>query len=205
MRKYDVILTVGNGLTVHWGLPKIVTSRLLYIRKLFNQKLSDTILVSGGYSISWNLNGIKPPTTEAKEMEKTLIHFGVPQRAILKEEKSRDTIGNFYFSKIRFFIPNNWQHILIVCEDFHLKRVKFLAKKIFGDGYRLTYQTTISKSINNVGFMKTQDEILKKQRSFLKHMQVGDNKFLASKLYSDPYYQVKRSKQVAQMSMKGAI
>lgn len=205
MRRYDVILTLGNGLTVNWGLPKIVTTRLLYISKLYNQKLSDTILVSGGYSISWDLKRIKPLTTEAEEMERTLIHFGVPQKAIFKEEESRDTIGNFYFSKVRYFIPNKWRYVLIVCEDFHLKRVKFLAKKIFGDEYRLSYQTTISESINNVGFMRTQDDILKKQRSFLKNMQIGDNRFLASRLYDNPYYHVKRSKQVAQMSMNGAM
>lgn len=203
MKTYDAILTLGNGFTDSWGVPTTVENRLRNIMYLYEHKVSDKIILSGAYSINWDLAGIKPPTTEACEMKKMLITFGVPAEHLLLEEKSKDTIGNFYFSKIKFLKPNNWKHILIVCTDFHLKRVQFISKKVLGEEYHLSYQTTPSHSAHDSEFIKTQEVILERQNLFLDAMKTGDDAFLAVRLYNDPYYQTKRPEKVMQATMKG--
>lgn len=35
MKKFDVILTLGNGLSEDWKLPEIVQSRMAYIAGLY--------------------------------------------------------------------------------------------------------------------------------------------------------------------------
>lgn len=203
MQVYDVIITLGNGFTDNWGVPATVENRLRSVAYLYNHKVSNKILLSGGYSISWDVAGIKPPTTEALEMKKMLLTFGVPESALFLEEQSKDTISNFYFSKVNFLKPNNWKNILVVCTDIHLRRVKFLSKKILGPEYNITYQTTPSHSMHDQEFLEIQDIVFDRQNLFLKDMNIGDDSFLENKLFNDPYYKTRRPELVSEFSMKG--
>lgn len=203
MKTYDVILTLGNGFTKDWGVPSTVENRLRNVAYLHKHKVSDKILISGGYSISWDVLGVKPPTTEAREMKKMLITFGIAEEKIFIEEKSKDTIGNLYFSKIKFLIPNNWKHILIVCTDVHRKRIESLANKILGNEYHVSYQTTPSHSLHDEEFIKSQAIVLRKQNEFLSQMKIGEDLFLAERLYKDPFYNERRPDLMSQVAMKG--
>lgn len=203
MQTYDAMLTVGNGLTANWQLPDIVTSRLAEIATMFANRRSDHIIVSGGWSISYDLRGIRPPTTEAAEMKRMLVALGVPAERILTEERSRDTIGNAYFSKVEILQPNGWKKIMVVCADFHLPRVKFLFEKILGPGYDLAFHTTPSTSGHDVQFMTMQRDILEMQKKFLHPMQPGHDDFLSARLYTDPYYVKRRPAHIAEVAMRG--
>lgn len=203
MKTYDAILTLGNGLTEEWKLPDIVVLRLKRIADLYFQKVSNKIIVCGRWSINWDIKGIKPPTTEAEEMKKILLSLGVSDQDILKEEWSRDTIGNAYFSKIKIIKPHNFKTILVVCSDFHLKRAQFLFQKIFNNEYRMDFLTTPTESGKDSQFMQLEEGVLARQRKFLSAMEDGDDAFLQARLYSDPYYREKRSEKVAEVAMKG--
>ena len=203
MSKYDVILTLGNGLTDDWDIPPIVKTRLERIAKLYKKNVASKIIVSGKYSISFTINKVIPPITEAEAMKQFLIKQGINEEDILKEEESQDTIGNVYFTKIRHLQPNNFQNILLVCADFHLKRVKFLANKILAGQFNIDYQTTLSESFHSKGFMQIQEDILRGQSKFLVSMQDGDDTFLKERLYNDPYYKKKRPTKGARVAMKG--
>jgi uncharacterized SAM-binding protein YcdF (DUF218 family) len=201
MKTYDAILTLGNGLTGNWKLPDVVNARLKKIADLYFQKVSNKIIVCGRWSINWDINGVRPPTTEAEEMKKILLSLGVSSKDIVKEEWSRDTIGNAYFSKLNIVKPNNLKSILIVCSDFHLKRAQFLFKKIFGVEYETNFLTTPTKSGKDPQFMQMEEEVLVRQMNFLKDMKEGDDAFLETRLYGDPYYKKKRSEKVAKVAM----
>ncbi len=203
MKKYDVILTLGNGLTDNWKLPEIVVSRLKYVVELFKKGKSNKIIVSGKWSINWDIKGTKPPTTEAEEMRKVLLDLGVRNSDIVKEEWSKETIGNAYFTKVNILIPNNFKKLLIVCADFNLKRVKILFEKILGTEYEIEYLTTPTKSINDAQFMNIQDAVLIAQIQYLANMEIGDNSYLESRLYDDPYFKKKRPSAGAKIAMKG--
>lgn len=201
MKTYDVILTLGNGLTDEWRLPDIVSSRLKKIADLYFQKTANKIIVCGRWSINWDIEGMKPPTTEAEEMKKVLLSLGVSDKDILKEEWSKDTIGNAYFSKIKIIRHYNFKAILIVCSDFHLKRAQFLFKKILGHEYQMDFLTTPTESGRNPEFMLLEEGVLKRQSKFLEEMKNGDDSFLQTRLYNDPYYKEKRSGKVARVAM----
>ncbi|MBF8249797.1 MAG: hypothetical protein HW400_398 [Candidatus Levybacteria bacterium] len=201
MQIYDVILTLGNGLTEDWKLPGIVASRLKKVADLYLQKIAGKIIVCGRWSINWDIEGIQPPTTEAEEMRKTLLSLGVANQDIIKEEWSRDTIGNAYFSKINIIEPNNFKKILVVCSDFHLQRAQFLFRKIIGSEYRMDFITTPTESSHDPKFMKMEEGVLQRQIKFLKDMKDGDDLYLKTRLYDDPYYQEKRSEKIARAAM----
>jgi uncharacterized SAM-binding protein YcdF (DUF218 family) len=201
MKAYDAILTLGNGLTEDWKLPDVVSSRLRKIADLYFQKVSSKIIVCGRWSINWDIEGVKPPTTEAEEMRKALSGLGISDKDIIKEEWSRDTIGNAYFSKIKIIKPNSFRSILIVCSDFHLKRAQFLFRKIFGVEYATDFLTTPTESGKDSLFMQMEEDVLARQMNFLKDMKEGDDTFLGTRLYGDPYYKKKRSEKVAKVAM----
>lgn len=245
MKTYDVILTLGNGLNEQWKLPEIVSLRLKKIADLYFQKVSNKIIVCGRWSINWDIKGITPPTTEAEEMKKFLLSLGVADEDVIKEEWSRDTIGNAYFAKIKIIKPNNFKTILVVCSDFHLKRAQFLFQKIFNDEsstfssrsinsreenndtnlrgksrtnwcedkprgfekvldeYQMDFLTTPTEMSRDPEFMKMEDGVLQRQKKFLLGMRDGDDTFLQTRLYNDPYYAEKRSEKVAQVAMGG--
>lgn len=203
MKTYDVILTLGNGLTGDWKVPDFVVLRLKQVADLYFQKVSNKIIVCGRWSINWDIKGIEPPTTEAGEMKKALIELGIPEENIFKEEWSRDTIGNAYFAKVKIINPNNFKTILVICSDFHLKRAQFLFNKIFGQEYQIDFLTTPTENGSNSEFMRMEDGVLQRQSEFLKDMEEGDDAFLQARLYGDPYYKEKRSNEVAKVAMGG--
>ncbi len=170
-------------------------------KDLYFQKIAGKIIVCGHWSINWDIKGIKPPTTEAEEMKKALLGLGIPDKDILKEEWSRDTIGNAYFSKIKIINHYHFKTILIVCSDFHLKRAQFIFQKVLGNEYQMDFLTTPTENAKNPEFMQMEDNILDRQREFLEAMQDGDDSFLQARLYDDPYYREKRSEKVARVAM----
>ncbi len=203
MKIYDVVLTLGNGLTKDFKVPPIIASRLHFVASLYKKGIANKILVSGRYSIGWDVKGIHVPTTEAKEMKIILLKVGIRDKDILVEEKSKDTIGNLYFSKIFFLKPLLLNRILLVCADVHLHRVSFLAKKILGKSFTIDYQITTTKSSKDKKFISMQKSVLEMQKAFLRNMKDGDDAFLAKRLYTDPYYLVKRADEVILSAMKG--
>lgn len=203
MNKYDVIIVPGSGLTKNWSLPDSVTTRLGYVASLYKEKISEKIIVSGKWSINWDIEGKIPPTTEAEEMKKYLVELGVESNDIFKEEESKDTIGNAYFCKIDVLVPNNFSKILIVCADYHLERVEFLFKKILGGKFNIDFQTTPTEKGKDSNLLKIQHEILKVQKKFLNGMKEGDDSFLKGKFYGDPYYKKKKPENWSKIATGG--
>lgn len=203
MKTYDVILTLGNGLTGEWKLPEFIESRLKKIADLYFSNISKKIIVCGRWSINWDIKGITPPTTEAKEMRKFLVGLGVNNNDIFKEEWSRDTIGNAYFAKVKIIKPYQFKSILVICADFHLKRAEFLFHKIFSPEYEVYFLTTATDKGGSEEFMKLEENVLERQKKFLSDMKDGDDAFLEARLYDDPYYREKRPEKVARIAMSG--
>lgn len=203
MKTYDVILTLGNGLTEDWKLPNFVNERLKKVADLYFEKTASKIIVCGRWSINWDIKGVTPPTTEAEEMKKALLSLNIPDNDIFKEEWSRDTIGNAYFAKIKIIKPNNFKSILVVCSDFHLKRAQFLFQKIFDGECQIDFLTTPTEMGNDSEFIQMEEEVLERQNKFLAEMRDGDDLFLQARLYNDPYYQERRPEKMAQVAMSG--
>lgn len=88
----------------------------------------------------------KPPITEARAMKKYLEKSGW-QSKIYIEEKSLDTIGNAYFSK-QIIDKNGWRKILVITSDYHMKRTRWIFRKIFNKKYNIKFFSAPSVKFN---------------------------------------------------------
>jgi 3'-phosphoadenosine 5'-phosphosulfate sulfotransferase len=59
--------------------------------------------------------------------------LGVPRKKIIVEDRSRDTIGNAYFSRL-LLGSKRWGRIVAVTSDYHVKRARFIFGKVYGKG-----------------------------------------------------------------------
>jgi uncharacterized SAM-binding protein YcdF (DUF218 family) len=161
------------------------------------------ILVSGEYSFLYEDK--KPPFTEAFEMEKYLLEKGVSKEAIFKEEQSKDTVGNAYYSKKYIFIPKKEKEIIIITSDFQVERVKYIFGKILGPDYKFKI-IGIKSSLpdgEREAVWQRQKDLLLKTRELLSNMKDGDHDFLKDRIYKLKFYREKRPAWVKNFVAKG--
>lgn len=145
---YDVILVLGGGLNANGGLDQDARDKLDYVIDLAKQHQPKAIIVSGGYSYKLS---VTPPNTEAQAMRDYLVGCGVTENKIFTEEKSKDTLGNVYFSKIDLLRQHGWKDVLVVASVNHsLRRVDYLLTKILGPeyNYEIIAQKTNDDNLN---------------------------------------------------------
>ena len=99
--------------------------RLVHAARLFNAGKAPLIVLSGGATQP----GARP---EAQLMRDHLVNMGVPEKAILTEEGSRNTYENAQFSKV-VLDKRDAEQILLVTSAFHMRR----AERLF-NGRQLT-------------------------------------------------------------------
>lgn len=131
MTTYDVILVLGTSTD-----KSLFKARVEKAVELYTQKVSTKIIFSGKY---WGGLEVKPTHTEARLMSEYAISLGVSPKDIYLDEKSLNTIGNFYFTKKDILEPNNLKSIVVITHAAHLEKVTYLAHKILGPKYQLEF------------------------------------------------------------------
>lgn len=197
-----IIVVLGGGIDLQGNIPSYVYSRLDEAIKLASN-LDCKILVSGEYSFLYEK--IKPPLTEALKMNKYLLEKGIPQGKILREELSKDTIGNAYYSKKYIFIPSKEKEAIIITSDFQVERVKYIFSKIFGSEYKLKVIGIKSNLPDGEkeAVWQRQKELLLKTQALLSNMKDGDHNFLKNRIYKLKFYKEKRPDWVRNFVAKG--
>ena len=106
--KSDVILIPGGS---HLELIEKAAER-------FHQGMAPYILPSGGEN-----NKLEDYETEWAFLFEKAVELGVPQEAILKENKASNTLENAIFSK-QVLLDNQIEikKIILVCKNFHSRR-----------------------------------------------------------------------------------
>ncbi|MCD4694426.1 YdcF family protein [bacterium] len=97
------------------------------VYKLYQDKLTNKILVSGGVNRVTGRN-------EAQEMSKKLINLGIEQKDIILENMSTNSLENVLFSKKiidKKFNLNNIKKIIAVVKHYHSRRALMTLKKHF--------------------------------------------------------------------------
>lgn len=188
------IVVLGGGISLKGQLPSHVYPRLEEAFRLY-QKLKDAkVVLSGKFSFLYHQLGKYPSITEAEKMARYLIKKGVPKKDILLEKKSMDTISNAYYLKKDFFLPKKEKKAIIITSKFHLERVKYIFKKIFGNNYKLKFIGVEEKlaSDKKRKISLRQKQLLEKIKKILSPMKDGDHLFLKGKFYKIKYYREKR-------------
>jgi uncharacterized SAM-binding protein YcdF (DUF218 family) len=139
---YDVIVVLGSGIKPDGTLPPISMRRVEKAVELFNNNESERMLMSGrwGFTLSFI-----PPRTEASAMKEYATSLGVKPGCVLCEEESKDTITNLFFVRKLFLEPMGWKKIIIVSSEYHLPRIEYLTRKIFGKEFEVRFEPADSK------------------------------------------------------------
>lgn len=131
----DAIIVLGSGVDPEGNLLPKGRKRVEKAAALFHEKKAQQIVLSGKYSQHLK---VAPPVTEAEAMKRCLEELGVPERYIVKEESSQDTLGNLFFSYVQYMEPRQWSSVYVVTSDYHAERVAFLCSKVLGQ--RVQYE-----------------------------------------------------------------
>lgn len=123
--KFDAVIILAGGISDQGKLPDSVKSRIRLAKKVFLGQFSKIFLMSGKWSIYWDL--LPPRLSESELMKNYAQKIGIPTSSIIIEGHSQNTYENVFYSIKLFVEPQNWKHVLVITSDFHLNR----CKKIF--------------------------------------------------------------------------
>lgn len=113
----DCIFVVGSSMAVQYRLPRAV--------ELYKQGRAGKILFSGG--VKWDGNDLP----EALLLKKEAISLGVPEKDILVEDKSLNTLENVLASLLvldRAFHLYKIERLIVVTAPYHMRRLYLTLK-----------------------------------------------------------------------------
>jgi uncharacterized SAM-binding protein YcdF (DUF218 family) len=135
----DAIVVLAGGVLNDGTLPDLPRKRVELGAAEYFRNVAPRVILTGkyGFWLDWKKN--VPPRTEASAMKDYILSLGVPAEAVLLEEESKDTIGNFYFVRKNILDPNGWKNIVVVTSDFHADRTKFIVEMVSGSEFAVEY------------------------------------------------------------------
>lgn len=119
----DAIVVLGGGSNYAWldrpdvDPAKLRSSRLAAGARAWHAGKASKVILSGG--------GVGN-TTEARRMADAIQRLGVPQNALLLEERSHDTRDNARFSTALLEAGHGGRHVLLVTSALHMPRATLL-------------------------------------------------------------------------------
>jgi len=118
----DVIIVLGGGMNKLGEINKTAKERIKEAELLFDQGLSQNIILTGGQDKKYGY-------VNSEKMEEYAVGIGMPEEDIFLETKSKNTYDNAVFSQ-EIMKKNNWQTALVVTSDFHTKRSCWIFHKL---------------------------------------------------------------------------
>ncbi len=194
-----IIVVPGAGVDKKGNVSEEAERRLLKAKEL-HEEHQTPILLCGKHSFLCKEN--IPPVTEARAMRSFLLKMGVNENQIHLEEDSKDTVGNAYYAKINYFIPNKETEAFVVTSDFHLERVRYVFQKVFGEEYGFQFISVPSPQ-KEERVIKRQEYLLEKMRSMMGHIENGDHISIGENLYNHEYYKEERPDWVKNFAIRG--
>jgi len=202
-RKPTVIVLSG-GLTSKNRLPFFVRNRLDHAYKIYHQKQTDKIIVTGESSLYIDT---LQEITDADKMAQYLLSLGVPESDILKEKSSKDLLSSTYYVKKEILIPKRIRHIRVIGSDFEEERLKFVFRKVLGKQYSVVFDFVHSQIRSEVlwNFFNYERQALANTKAFLRKMKIGQHEFLEHKFFNAKFYKEKRIGYIRTVVHQGAI
>ncbi len=186
--KFDCILVLGypNKTAQQY---QMLSSRLKVAIRLYRKGIAGKIIVSGG--------GLRTRSgkTEGEEMMTYLVKHGIPKNAIKAECKSKNTIGNAFFSRP---LIRKGSSIVIVTSEFHLPRSEYIFRKLYGNGYMMKFVASRTSG-NILGKAKEYEKVsLKHVKSKLRGIDEKSSKAKVLKVLAE----IKKQPKTPEMERK---
>ncbi len=128
-KKFDVIVVLGGGITAKGNLTEVTKSRVDKAVELYMKGVAPIIIMTGH--------------KEADVMKAYAVRKSCSPESVLEEQRSKDTIGNAFFTVKNFLLPNNWRSLVIVTSIFHIARAKFIFRKVLGESYHVRFVPSV--------------------------------------------------------------
>lgn len=117
-RVSDTIVVLGAGLRRDGAAGPALTRRTLHAAQLYREGLAPRIICSGGHA--------EPrPRSEAAACAEILQRQGIPDSAIILEDRSRSTEENAMYTR-EIMDANGWTRALVVSDSFHMLRAQWI-------------------------------------------------------------------------------
>jgi hypothetical protein len=185
----DVIIVLGDMLKSDGSMSENLKDRVEEACKLFREADGEgiklPIIMSGSCSF---MAPYKTPRTEANAMKEFAIEkFGIPKDKILLEEESKDTIGNAFFTKIKYLKPNNWKKIIVATTNFNMERTKYIFENILGPRYLIQYLETPNRlsSIETEKQQAMEKKIIEFIKSYVEQIDPNNDEKTKKFLYTE--------------------
>lgn len=135
--KSNFVIVLGCGIFQDGSLTLTLKKRLDAAIEYMNRFPYTICVVSGG-------KGPNEPFPEAQAMGEYLMSQGIDKDKILYEDKSTSTKENLLYSSkvISQNYPDIEQTVALVSSDFHIFRIKFLAKRFNMQGIGISCDTS---------------------------------------------------------------
>jgi len=114
----DIIIVLGAGLREDGRPGPALTRRTRHAAALWHEGIAPLVLCAGGQSEYY-------PRTEAAACREILIASGLPEGAVLTEERSRSTEENAIYSE-RLLDDLGLSRIVLVSDSYHMLRAGWL-------------------------------------------------------------------------------
>lgn len=124
-KKYGYIIVLGSGLLNGKEVTPLLASRVDKSIEAYFENEGSTLVLSGG-------QGPDEDISESQAMKNYALSKGVPEQAILMEDKSVNTEENLLFSKKLIDAKQSGaqENILVVTTSYHVLRALLLAKNL---------------------------------------------------------------------------
>lgn len=117
-RVSDTIVVLGAGLRRDGSAGPALTRRTLHAAQLYREGLAPRIICSGGHA--------EPrPRSEAAACAEILQRQGIPDSAVILEDRSRSTEENALYTR-EIMDANGWTRALVVSDSFHMLRAEWI-------------------------------------------------------------------------------
>jgi uncharacterized SAM-binding protein YcdF (DUF218 family) len=114
----DVIVVLGAGLSRDGRPGPAIVRRGEHAAELYTEGYAPRLICSGGYAI----NRMR---SEADACREVLLANGVPEDAIIIEDRSRSTEENALYTQ-EIMQANDWDTALVVSDGYHLLRTHWI-------------------------------------------------------------------------------
>lgn len=187
-RNRSVIVCLGGELEKEWPSEKF-RARLDKAYELFTPDTHNGIIVTskGTYRDPY------PHTiTEAEAGRQYLEERGVDLRYLLIEDQSMDTVGNAFFTRVRYLNPKRWLNPTIITNQFHIPLARFLFEIVLDENYTPDFVSAPNAGISDdelQRWQKHEAEMLNFYQGIFDGVRRGDIACLEHYIYHrDPAY-----------------
>jgi len=134
--EYEAVIVLAGGVKPDKTLPAIPKARVDMGVKIFFEKKTPRLIFSGHFSFMFP-NPLN--LSESEAMRFYAISRQVPDESIITEDKSKETLGNAYFTKVDVAIPQQLKRLAVITSDFHIIRTEYLFGKVYGPDFQINY------------------------------------------------------------------